>query len=117
MLEVRRIDSTERKAATGLLPYFEDKIFSVVDVERPKPAPDVFLFAAQTFGVAPMRCAVVEDTPTGVRAAVAAGMHVFGFSANTPEHRLKQAGEHALFSEMRLFPEVLNDAQQGAPAK
>jgi HAD superfamily hydrolase (TIGR01509 family) len=97
--------------ATGLLPYFENKIFSVADVERPKPAPDVFLFAARKLGAAPARCAVVEDTPTGVRAAVAAGMRVFGFSANTPEHRLTEAGAHAVFSEMRLFPVLLNDAQ------
>jgi HAD superfamily hydrolase (TIGR01509 family) len=102
--------------ATGLLPSFEGRIFSVTDVERPKPAPDVFLFAARQLGAIPARCAVVEDTPTGVRAAVAAGMHVFGFSANTPEHRLKEAGAHELFSEMQLFPQLLNDAQQGVPA-
>jgi HAD superfamily hydrolase (TIGR01509 family) len=93
--------------ATGLLPYFENKIFSVTDVERPKPAPDVFLFAAQQLDSEPSRCAVVEDTPTGVRGAIAAGMHVFGFSANTPEHRLKEAGAHELFSEMRNFPQLL----------
>ena len=102
--------------ATGLLGHFEGRIFSVTDVKRPKPAPDVFLFAARQLGATPARCAVVEDTPTGVRAAAAAGMHVFGFSANTPEHRLKEAGAHEVFSEMRLFPQLLNDAQQGVPA-
>jgi HAD superfamily hydrolase (TIGR01509 family) len=70
--------------ATGLLRYFEGRIFSVADVRRPKPAPDVFLFAAHRMGRNTERCAVVEDTPTGVLAAVAAGMHVFGFSGNTP---------------------------------
>jgi HAD superfamily hydrolase (TIGR01509 family) len=94
--------------ATGLLRHFEDRIFSVVDVERPKPAPDVFLLAARRLGTEPSRCAVVEDTPTGVRAGVAAGMHVLGFSANTPEHRLKEAGAHEVFSEMRLLPQLLN---------
>ena len=98
--------------ATGLLGHFEGKIFSVADVQRPKPAPDVFLFAAERLGVYPSRCAVVEDTPTGVRAAVAAGMYVFGFSANTPEHRLKEAGAHEVLSEMLLFPQLLNVAQQ-----
>ena len=101
--------------ATGLLKYFENRIFSVADVERPKPAPDVFLFAASRLGVDPGRCAVVEDTPTGVRAAVAAGMHVFGFSANTPEHRLRQAGAHEVFSEMRLLPRLLKAAQRAVP--
>ncbi|HTE39573.1 MAG TPA: HAD family hydrolase, partial [Steroidobacteraceae bacterium] len=97
--------------ATGLLSLFEGRIFSVVDVERPKPAPDVFLLAARRLGVEPSRCVVIEDTPTGVRAAVAAGMHVFGFSANTPEYRLKEAGAHAVFSDMSLFPQILSAAQ------
>jgi HAD superfamily hydrolase (TIGR01509 family) len=97
--------------ATGLLEHFEGRIFSVVDVERPKPAPDVFLFAARSLGANPHRCVVVEDTPTGVRAGVAAGMRVFGFSARTPEHRLRQAGAHDVFSEMILFPALLDAAQ------
>jgi HAD superfamily hydrolase (TIGR01509 family) len=93
--------------ATGLLKTFDNKIFSVVDVAEPKPAPDVFLHAARTLGVDPRACAVIEDTPTGVRAGVAAGMYVFGFSANTPEHRLKDAGAHHVFSEMRQLPGLL----------
>ena len=101
---------------TGLLPHFEDRIFSVVDVQRPKPAPDIFLFAAHRLSTSPERCAVVEDTPTGVRAGIAAGMHVFGFSANTPEHRLREAGAHEVFSEMRRLPELLNAAQARARA-
>ena len=92
---------------TGLLKFFENKIFSAMDVERPKPAPDVFLLAAHRLGAEPNRCAVVEDTPTGVSAAIAAGMYVFGYSANTPPHRLKQAGAHQLFSDMSLFPALL----------
>jgi HAD superfamily hydrolase (TIGR01509 family) len=102
--------------ATGLLEHFENKIFSVVDVPRPKPAPDVFLFAARSLGAEPSRCAVVEDTPTGVRAAIAAGMYVFGFCANTPAYRLKEAGAHEVFSEMRLFPGLLNAAQPSVAA-
>jgi beta-phosphoglucomutase-like phosphatase (HAD superfamily) len=102
--------------ATGLLPRFETRVFSVADVARPKPAPDVFLHAARTLGAKPSRCAVVEDTPTGVRAGVAAGMYVFGFSAYTPELRLRDAGAHELFARMHLFPQILNDAQQRVPA-
>jgi HAD superfamily hydrolase (TIGR01509 family) len=88
-------------SATGLLKHFENKIFSVADAEKPKPAPDVFLLAARRFGVQPAGCAVVEDTPIGVRAAIAAGMRAFGFAANTPAHRLREAGAHVVFSEMR----------------
>jgi len=94
--------------ATGLLKQFEGRIFSVLDVEHPKPAPDVYLFAASRLGAHPSRCAVVEDTPIGVRAGVAAGMHVFGFSANTPEPRLRSAGAHQVFSHMRQLPGLLS---------
>jgi HAD superfamily hydrolase (TIGR01509 family) len=93
--------------ATGLLPLFEGRIFSVVDVEHPKPAPDVFLLAARTFGVAPARCVVIEDTPTGVRAAVAAGMHAIGFAANTPARRLIEAGAHRIVTRMHDLPVML----------
>jgi len=93
--------------ATGLLEKFGNRIYSVADVERPKPAPDIFLYAARQMAVDPDNCVVIEDTPTGVRAGVAAGMHVLGFCANTPEHRLKEAGAHAVFSDMRVLPELL----------
>jgi HAD superfamily hydrolase (TIGR01509 family) len=94
--------------ATGLLPLFEGKIFSVVDVEHPKPAPDVFLLAARTMGVDPSRCVVVEDTPTGIRAAVAAGMHAIGFAMHTPPQRLIDAGAHEILVDMHELPSVLN---------
>jgi HAD superfamily hydrolase (TIGR01509 family) len=93
--------------ATGLLKNFKNRIFSVADVARPKPAPDVFLHAARTLGVDPAACVVVEDTPTGVRAEIAAGMRVFGFAANTPQHRLEEAGAHRVFSEMRQLSGLL----------
>jgi HAD superfamily hydrolase (TIGR01509 family) len=97
--------------ATGLLSRFEGKIFSVVDVAKPKPAPDVFLFAARTLGVAPCACAVIEDSPTGIRAAVAADMQAFGFAANTPAQKLIGAGAHCTFSDMTRLPELLKAAQ------
>lgn len=66
---------------TGLSEYFAGRAFSAASVARPKPAPDLFLHAARMLGAEPSRCAVIEDTPTGVRAARAAGMSVFGFAA------------------------------------
>jgi HAD superfamily hydrolase (TIGR01509 family) len=66
--------------AAGLLPLFEGRMFSATAVARAKPAPDLFLHAAQTLGAAPSRCVVIEDTPTGARAGVAAGMTVFGYA-------------------------------------
>ncbi|MFF9004071.1 HAD family hydrolase [Streptomyces achromogenes] len=84
---------------TGLDRWFTDeRIFSSEDVGRGKPAPDLFLYAAERMGVAPGRCVVVEDSPLGVQAAVAAGMDVYGFTAMTPPERLAGAGR--LFSDM-----------------
>ncbi|GAA3223867.1 hypothetical protein GCM10020256_32340 [Streptomyces thermocoprophilus] len=78
----------------GLERWFDDgRIFSSQDVGRGKPAPDLFLYAAEKMGVAPERCVVVEDSPLGVQAAVAAGMDVLGFTAMTPAERLQDAGQ------------------------
>ncbi|WP_405671109.1 HAD family hydrolase [Streptomyces sp. NBC_01530] len=91
---------------TGLDRWFEDgRIFSSQDVGRGKPAPDLFLYAAERMGVAPERCVVVEDSPLGVQAAVEAGMDVFGFTAMTPAERL--VGATQLFSNMGELADLL----------
>ncbi|MFB7108865.1 HAD family hydrolase [Streptomyces sp. NPDC056291] len=91
---------------TGLDRWFdEERIFSSQDVGRGKPAPDLFLHAADRMGVAPERCVVVEDSPLGVRAAVAAGMDVYGFTAMTPAARLTDATQ--LFSRMEELADLL----------
>ena len=84
---------------TGLDRWFDDgRIFSSQDVGRGKPAPDLFLYAAERMGVSPEKCVVVEDSPLGVRAAVSAGMDVYGFTAMTPAERLADADR--LFGDM-----------------
>jgi len=93
---------------TGLLPQFSGKMYSVTEVARSKPHPDVFLHAAGRQGVAPSGCAVIEDTPTGVRAGVAAGMTVFGYCALTPRPALIKAGAHHTFERMRDLPGLLS---------
>lgn len=91
---------------TGLDKWFGDeRIFSSQDVGRGKPAPDLFLYAAERMGVPPEKCLVVEDSPLGVQAAVAAGMDVYGFTAMTPAERLDGANE--LFGDMRELPRLL----------
>ncbi|MEU6662429.1 HAD family hydrolase [Streptomyces sp. NPDC046821] len=91
---------------TGLDKWFDGgRIFSAQDVGRGKPAPDLFLYAAQRMGVAPDRCVVVEDSLLGVQAAVAAGMDVYGFTAMTPADRL--AGATGIFGDMRELPGLL----------
>jgi len=64
---------------TGLLPFFEGRIFSSYEVGTWKPDPGLFLHAAHAMGVEPQECAVVEDSLPGIQAGVAAGMKVFAF--------------------------------------
>jgi HAD superfamily hydrolase (TIGR01509 family) len=91
---------------TGLDQWFEDEwIFSSDDVGRGKPAPDLFLHAAERMGVAPERCVVIEDSPLGVEAARAAGMDVYGFTSMMPADRLTGVTGH--FSDMSQLPELL----------
>ncbi|GHC70285.1 HAD family hydrolase [Streptomyces violaceochromogenes] len=91
---------------TGLDRWFdEERIFSSQDVGRGKPAPDLFLYAAERMGITPDRCVVVEDSPLGVQAAVAAGMDVYGFTAMTPAEKL--AGATRLFSDMGELADLL----------
>lgn len=92
--------------AAGLTRWFDDgRIFSAEDVGKGKPAPDLFLYAAERMGVAPERCVVVEDSRLGVAAAVAAGMDVYGFTAMTGAEKL--AGASGFFSDMGELIELM----------
>ena len=72
---------------TGLIKYFHDQtIFSVQNVEKGKPAPDLFLFAAKKMGYDPKDCIVVEDSLAGIEAAIAANMRVIGFLGGSHAH-------------------------------
>ena len=95
----------QRLAMTGLLPFFDPHVFSAIQVAHGKPAPDLFLFAAERFGAAPEDCIVVEDSIPGVEAAVAAGMTVVGFcgGGHCPEghgDRLIAGGCLQVFAQM-----------------
>jgi HAD superfamily hydrolase (TIGR01509 family) len=92
---------------TGLYPRFEGRIYSTADVTRGKPDPDVFLYAAQSMGVRPERCAVVEDSVLGVQAGVAAGMSVFAYTGTADVARLRAAGAQIIFEEMSELPALL----------
>lgn len=73
--------------ATGLADLLPEELrFSSQEVERGKPAPDVFLHAASVMGYAPDRCVVVEDSLAGVEAGRAAGMHVIGYESDMTPH-------------------------------
>ena len=97
---------------TGLWPHFDPHVFSATMVRNGKPAPDLFLHAAARMNAAPSDCVVVEDSKAGVAAGIAAGMRVLGFAGGShcvADHadRLRAAGAHAVFDDMRQLPELL----------
>lgn len=99
-------------AKVGLDTVFAGKIFSGMETPRSKPAPDVYLAAAAALGVDPARTAVIEDTPTGVRAGVAAGATVYGYCPPaSPSHNaprvLLDAGATHTFADMADLPALL----------
>jgi len=93
---------------TGLWDRFEGRIFSATEVAHGKPAPDLFLHAAERMGVDPAACAVVEDSRYGVEAARAAGMRAFAYGGGlTPPERLAGPGT-VVFDDMRELPGLLS---------
>ncbi len=100
---------------TGLDGFFGSHIFSGAEVARGKPAPDLFLHAARVMGVAPGDCVVVEDAVAGVRAGVAAGMPVVGFTGGSHTdaghaERLRAAGAAIVVARMAELPGALAEA-------
>ncbi|WP_327254325.1 HAD family hydrolase [Streptomyces sp. NBC_01244] len=96
--------------AAGLDEWFEEEwIFSSEDVGKGKPAPDLFLHAADQMGVAPGRCVVIEDSPLGVQAALAAGMDVLAYTAMVPADRLP--GATGYFGDMNQLAGLLGLAE------
>ena len=92
----------------GLFEFFEGRIFSGHDLPRSKPAPDVYLAAAESVRVPPSRCLVIEDTVTGVAAGIAAGATVWGYSPPEAGHdaptTLRNAGASLVFTKMEDLP-------------
>lgn len=94
---------------TGLFERFRGRIFSADEVEHGKPSPDVFLLAARKMGVSPMRCAVIEDSISGVTAGLAAQMAVFAFAGGvTNETQLALDGA-VVFDDMAVLPRLLTE--------
>jgi HAD superfamily hydrolase (TIGR01509 family) len=83
-----------------------EALFSAYSVPRGKPHPDLFLHAANAIGAEPSRCVVVEDTPSGVKGAVSAGMRALGYAADGDETALREAGAE-VFRSMDELPALL----------
>jgi beta-phosphoglucomutase-like phosphatase (HAD superfamily) len=97
---------------TGLARYFEGRMFSAQDVSRGKPSPDLFLHAAATLNVDPSACVVVEDSPTGLTAARAAGMRCLAYASGIlPADRLRGPGTR-VFTTMDELPDLLLEGEQ-----
>ena len=96
---------------TGLLRFFEPRLFSGSNVANGKPAPDLFLLAAKTLRINPADCIVVEDSVAGISAA---GMRPVGFVGRNPvagalENDLRAAGARAVVAHMRALKGAIID--------
>ncbi len=95
-------------------PLFGDMVYAAQDVVHGKPAPDIYLKAAKAHGVDPKSCVVIEDSPTGIKAGVAAGMTAWGFLAGDhikPWHkeRLIEAGAHCVYDTAEDIIQALQE--------
>ncbi|WP_299125697.1 HAD family hydrolase [uncultured Winogradskyella sp.] len=91
---------------TGLLPYFEENIFSCYTIQKWKPDPAIFLWAAKTMGFKPSECVVIEDSLFGVNAAISGDFDVFGFTAHDYNNELSHKATKT-FSEMLMLPKLM----------
>lgn len=91
---------------SGLHDRFAGRIFSAHSHGKPKPEPDLLLVAAEHLGAAPERCVMIDDSPSGVISAVAAGMRAIGYDERDDPGRLSRHGAEVITS-MRALPELL----------
>lgn len=91
---------------TGLLPYFEGKMFSAYQMKKWKPDPSLFLHAAKTMGFEPKDCLVIEDSLPGVQAAIAGDFNVYGYANQHNQKDFEKLGVKT-FCSMRELLELL----------
>jgi len=91
---------------TGLLPYFKGNIFSCYTIQKWKPDPAIFLWAAETMGFHPKDCVVIEDSLAGVKAAKAGEFKVFGYVEHDFNNELKHSAD-LVFNNMDVLPNLL----------
>jgi HAD superfamily hydrolase (TIGR01509 family) len=90
----------------GLAGQFGEHIYVTSMVARPKPAPDIYLLAAERLGAAPANCIVVEDSPAGAAAALAAGMRVLGYAPGATAAAMQQSGAQVIRSMDELVATI-----------
>jgi HAD superfamily hydrolase (TIGR01509 family) len=99
---------------TGLIRFFNANLFSASDVRKGKPAPDLYLHAAEKLDVKPNACIVVEDSPVGVSASVSAGMTAIGFVGGSHAggqlaNQIRAAGARTIISDLRALKSAIID--------
>jgi HAD superfamily hydrolase (TIGR01509 family) len=87
---------------TGLAPLFGEHVYVTSMVARPKPAPDIYLFAAEKLGASPSECVVIEDSPAGAASALGAGMRVVGYAPGETHAAMTASGAVVIRSMMQL---------------
>lgn len=97
---------------TGLYDFFDPHIYSVFGIGRRKPAPDIYLHAAERLGLSARDCMAVEDAAPGVAAGVAAGMRTIGFIGGGHDYpelegRLRDAGAETVIADIRSLKDLL----------
>lgn len=90
----------------GLAGQFGEHIYVTSMVARPKPAPDIYLLAAERLGAAPADCIVVEDSPAGATAALAAGMRVVGYAPGPAADAMRSSGARIIRSMDELIAAI-----------
>jgi len=97
---------------TGLLPYFENAMFSAYDINSWKPEPELFLHAARQFSTAPENCIVIEDSNNGTLAAKRAGMPCLGY-APEGHNDVLAANNAQCFSDMKELIGLIGFGEAG----
>jgi HAD superfamily hydrolase (TIGR01509 family) len=90
----------------GLAGQFGDHIYVTSMVARPKPAPDVYLLAARHLGAEPSDCVVIEDSPAGAAAALAAGMRAIGYAPGATFAAMQASGATVIRSMDELIARI-----------
>lgn len=92
---------------TGLTDYFKENMFSAYEINAWKPNPKLFLHAAETMGFTPNECLVIEDSMSGVKAAIAGGFHVFAFTNGHSKEEFVEENIQ-IFDSMKELIQLLN---------
>ncbi len=91
---------------TGIKPFFNENIFSAYQINKWKPDPALFIYAAKKMNFEPKNCIVIEDSPKGAQAAKLAGMKCYGYAVYENEDSLKAQGAELFYDMKELVNKI-----------